>query len=138
MSRTPSQDSVWSGGWRYLAAAMTEVLEKVIKKGSIDKGDIPEGILLAAQEFFHVALEELMDIPSDPLESIRNYRMAADALRRSMKKQFKKRESIDRHLQEYSQFLDSLSEERSLSTRDLTTAENLQRFFVALGLNKLA
>ena len=133
MSQTISAGVVGPSYWLYLAAVMAGRLEKVAKKKRLSIGDIPKGAANDAREFFRLALEAAGDdLPQNPPASINACKIAADAVRGSVRPAPRNRQELEERLALFSSFVEDLQRPHELSADETETAKALSKFFLLL------
>jgi len=130
MSKVLYSGELNSSYWRYPSLEMETCLKKIIKKKSIKKNDIPEGIYKDLSGFFRITLGAIKKTNKEnSLAQIANYRIAANAIRKSAHSPIKERSDIERNIQEYANEFKMLSQTKRLKKDEIQKIEKLTEFF---------
>lgn len=133
MSRIVKSRNIKASHWRYPALVMSESLEKIINKGTMQKEDIPRSVYMDIKEFFDMVAKAKSNAKSkNPMACIANYRIAANALRISSPALAKDRKELDKQLHEYALIINKLGTSFTPSPSELNTLNNLKEFFKQL------
>lgn len=133
MSQTISVNVFEPGYWSYMAAVMAEQLRETIESRQVDPSRIPKGVYGDAQRFFQLVLGAVGDsAPDNPPASINAYLVAADVVRESSRSTRIGRRELGSRLQQYSLFVDGLTQCHHLSEEELGTAATVKEFFEQL------
>ena len=128
MSQTAPIDVVRRSYWAYVASAMAEGLDKIVRQGAQSTA-IPRRVYVDAMEFFRLALEAAGDtLPANPSASISNYIIAAEAAK-GLPQRPTDRAALRTCLEEYAGLLNKLQAGAQMSPQDKTTATRLEQFF---------
>lgn len=112
--------------WMYSAAVVVDRLGKMIEQGHTDEGLVPEGVFMGMRRFFQLIVNS--DGSCNLLESSSTGLVAAKALAASSGKTYSIRQ-FDEVMERFSNFFDSLNENRNLSSDELEIAEEMKGFF---------
>lgn len=81
MSKTKDIGVYSVGHWRHMATVMAEELLNVTRRKRLENGDVPEGVLDVAKEFYRLTLDGgLKGVPKNPSATARVRSIAYRAL----------------------------------------------------------
>jgi hypothetical protein len=120
--------------WSYMAKVMARQLDKTIEAKWIDAESFPKGVYYEAQKFFSLVngALEYGKIPNNPSASINAYAIASQAVKGVSTASQLSLEKLNKELEVFATFVDSLTESRALDSEAEKNAEMLRDFFYQL------